>query len=259
MSEDPVLFEDHGHYAVITLNRPDKRNAMNDAAQDLLRRILSDTAGKYGAIVLTGNGPAFCAGIDLKERKQRLEEGSARPEHSRQGHSWIATVEAIRTHPSVFIAAVNGYALGGGVSLINVCDLAIAADSAEIGMPEITFASYPTVAGPSTQLRILRKHASWMILTGKRIDGATAKKWGLVNEVVPLDSLLDEARKIADHVGQFNRVTLDWSKKALDDIPSHVSDWTAALEYGRSITSVIQNQLGRDKVTPKKFEDKKGD
>jgi len=252
-NENLVLFEDCGSYGVITLNRPDKRNAMNTAAQMQLQDILRSIAGKYPAVILTGAGPAFCAGIDLKERKERLEAEEKPREFSRGGHSWIETVEMIRRHPSVFIAAVNGYALGGGVSLINVCALAIAAEDAEIGMPEITFDSYPTVAGPSTQLRILRKHASWLILTGKRINGKTAEKWGLVNLAVPRDRLMEEARAVAEHIAQFNPVTLDWSRKALDEIPSHISDWTAALEYGRLVTSVIQNLIGKDKVTPKKF------
>jgi enoyl-CoA hydratase/carnithine racemase len=254
MSDDLVLLEDRGGYAVITLNRSDKRNAMSTAAQSRLQQVLRECVGRYPAIVLTGAGPAFCSGIDLKERRERLERGEApEPEYSRQGHSWIETIEAIRKHPAVFIAAVNGYALGGGVSLINVCDLAIAAEEAEIGMPEITFASYPTVAGPTTQLRILRKHASWMILTGQRIDGATAARWGLVNRAVPRAQLMQEAEALAERIAAYNPVTLDWSKKALDDIPSQVSDWTAALEYGRTVTSVIQNQIGKDKVTPAKF------
>jgi len=253
MSDDLVLLEDCGSYAVITLNRPDKRNAMNTAAQKRLQQLLRDNVGRYPVAIITGAGPAFCSGIDLKERRERLERGEAEPEYSRQGHSWIETIEAIRVHPTVFIAAVNGYALGGGISLINVCDLAIAAEDAEIGMPEITFASYPTVAGPTTQLRILRKHASWLVLTGKRIDGITAARWGMVNKAVPKERLMDEARAVAEHVSRFNPVTLDWSKKALDDIPSKVSDWTTALEYGRTVTSVIQNQIGKDKVTPSKF------
>lgn len=254
MSDQMILLEGHENYGVITLNRPEKRNAMSSVAQAQLQAILRETVGRWPVIVLTGAGSAFCSGIDLKERRQRLERGEEMPrEYSRQGHSWMETVEMIRKHPSVFIAAVNGHALGGGVSLINVCDLAIAAEEAEIGMPEITFASYPTIAGPSTQLRILRKHASWLILTGRRIDGRTAARWGLVNRAVPADALMDEAHALAAHVAQFNPVTLDWSKKALDDIPAHVSDWTAALEYGRGVTSVIQNQLGADKVTPRKF------
>lgn len=254
MPDDLILLEDRGSFGVITLNRPEKRNAMNTQAQQMLQNMLRETVGRWPAIVLTGKGSAFCSGIDLKERREKLARGEAMPaEYSRQGHSWMETVEAIRKHPSVFVAAVNGHALGGGVSLINVCDLALAAEEAQIGMPEITFASYPTIAGPSTQLRILRKHAAWMILTGKSIDGRTAERWGLVNRAVPAERLMQEAEAVAGRVAEFNPTTLDWSKKALDDIPAHVSDWTAALEYGRGVTSVIQNRLGADKVTPKKF------
>ncbi|HYF16793.1 MAG TPA: enoyl-CoA hydratase/isomerase family protein [Ramlibacter sp.] len=253
MSEELVRLEDFGSYAVITLNRPEKRNAMSSAAQQQLQDILKQCLGRYPAAVITGSGPAFCSGIDLKERRERLESGDAPKEYSRQGHSWVETIEAIRKHPTVFIAAVNGTALGGGISLINVCDLAVCAEDAQIGMPEITFASYPTVAGPTTQLRLLRKHAAWLILTGKRIDGRTAAKWGLVNAAVPLDRVLEEAKALAAHVAQFDPTTLDWCKKALDDIPAQVSDWTSALEYGRVVTSVIQNQVGKDKVTPAKF------
>jgi enoyl-CoA hydratase/carnithine racemase len=254
MSESLVTFEDRGDYAVVTLNRPEKRNALDSVAQSMLRDILRDMVGRFPVAILTGAGSAFCSGIDLKERRSRLERGEAAPpEYSRQGHSWIETIEMLRKHPTVFIAAVNGHALGGGVSLINSCNLAIAAEDAQIGTPEISFSSYPTAAGPTTQLSILRKHASWLILTGKLIDGRTAAKWGLVNAAVAADRLMDEAIAVAEQIAKFNPVTLDWTKKALDDIPSQVSDWTAALEYGRGITSVIQNKLGADKVTPKKF------
>jgi enoyl-CoA hydratase/carnithine racemase len=253
MPDDLVLLEDFGSYACITLNRPEKRNAMNTEAQLQLQDVLKRCVGRYAAIIITGAGSAFCSGIDLKERRERLQTGDAPVEYSRQGHSWSETIEMIRRHPSVFIAAVNGHAMGGGMALINVCDLAICAEDVQIAMPEITFASYPTVAGPTTQLRLLRKHASWLILTGKPIDGHTAARWGLVNRAVPLDRLMDEAKALAAHVAQFNPVTLDWSKKALDDIPSQVSDWTAALEYGRVVTTVIQNKIGKENVTPKKF------
>lgn len=243
---ETVLFEDCGHYACITLNRAGKRNALDRAAQLELQKILRETTGRYAAIILTGAGSSFCAGLDA-------EGDTGDGEHSRQGNVWIDTIEAIRKHPSVVIAAVNGEALGDGVSLINVCDLAIAAEDAGIGMPDITRAAYPEIAGPSTQLRILRKHASWMILTGKSIDGRTAAKWGLVNLAVPASRVMDEARAVAGEIAKFNPVTVDWTKKAIDDIPSHISDWTAALEYGRVITAVVQNRIGKDKVMPKKF------
>jgi len=250
MSEQLVVLEDCGTYACITLNRPARQNAMNHAAQLQLQAILRECTGRYAAVVLTGAGASFCAGIDADE----AADGSTKPpEYSRQGHTWSETIEMIRKHPSVFIAAVNGDALSDGVSLINVCDLAVANEEAGIGLPEITHASYPTIAGPSTQLRILRKHASWMILTGKRIDGRTAARWGLVNIAVPAARVMEEARMVAENIAKFNPVTVDWSKKAIDDIPAHVADWTTALEYGRVITAVIQNQIGKENFMPKKF------
>jgi len=242
MSEQSLTLEDCGSYACITLNQ----RVLNRAALSRLREVLAASVGRYASIILTGTGKSFCEGFDLES-----EPGGA--EYSRQGHALTETVEAIRRHPAVFIAAVNGIALSDGVSLINVCDLALAAEDAEIGLPEITRASYPAIAGPSTQLRILRKHASWLILTGRRIDARTAARWGLVNAVVPAGKLMEEARTAAESIAKFNPVTVDWSKKAMDDIPAHVSDWTAALEYGRAITTVIQNQIGKENFMPKKF------
>lgn len=242
MSEQLADLEDFGSYACITLNQ----HILNRAALLRLCELLSETVGRYPAIILTGSGKSFCEGLDTE-----LETGGA--SYSRQGHVLTETVEAIRKHPAVFVAAVNGLVLSEGLSLINVCDLAIASESAMFGLPEITRASYPTVAGPSTQLRILRKHASWMILTGRRIDARMAARWGLINAAVPAEKLMEEARATAASIAEFNPVTVDWSKKAMDDIPAQVSDWTAALEYGRAITMVIQNQIGKENFMPKKF------
>lgn len=250
MAQQAVVLEDCGQYACITLNRPDRRNALDRAAQLELQDILRQCLGRYAAIVLTGRGEDFCAGI---EPDVATADGASASRFARQGHTWIDTIEAIRKHPSVLIAAVNGAVLGSGVTLVNACDLAIAAEDAEIRLPEITRGEYPETAGPTTQLRILRKHASWMVLTGRPIDGRTAARWGLVNVAVPENRVLDEARAVAETIAKFNPVTVDWSKKAIDDIPSHVSDWTAALEYGRVITAAVQNQIGKDNVMPKKF------
>ncbi len=250
MSKQLVNIKDYGQYACITLNGGDASNTLDSAAHVELQNVLRESVGRYAAIIVTGTGSSFCVGVGSDAGS---DAASAKPQFSRQGNSWVETIEMIRKHPSVFIAAVNGDALGDGVALINVCDLAIAAEGAQIGMPEITRAAYPERAGPTTQLRILRKNASWMILTGKPIDGRTAARWGLVNVAVPADRVMDEARAVAENIAKFNQTTIDWSKKAIDDIPSQVSDWTAALEYGRVITAVVQNQIGKDKVMPNKF------
>lgn len=239
MAENLIALEDCGGYAIITL----KQSVLSVDAQQQLLEVLKQTVGKYPAMIVTGSGPVFCEGFEQTNNK----------EYSRQGHAHTALVEAIRTHPAVFIAAVNGRAISDGVSLVNVCDLAIAAENTELSLPEITKSTYPTVAGPSTQLRILRKHASWMILTGKPVAAPMAARWGLINKAVPAEQLMPAARATAEGIAKLNPVTVDWSKKAMDDIPAHVSDWTAALEYGRAVTAVIQNQIGKENFMPKKF------
>jgi enoyl-CoA hydratase/carnithine racemase len=217
--------------ARITLNRPDKRNAMNRAARAALLDALDRCRGTARVIILTGNGPAFCAGIDLKEANDAPRGGNALDGDS----PWIAVQEAIRRHPAIVIAAVNGFALGGGVTLINVSDLAFASDDAQIGMPEVGFGLYPGLAGPSTQLRLSQKRAAWMVLTGERISGRVAEEWGLVNRSVTAESLQAEALALAVRVAEHDAVTLEWCKKALWEVPMHIGDWTAALEYGEGV------------------------
>lgn len=149
--------------ARVTLNRPEKRNAMSRAARAALLDVLDRCDGHVRVIVLTGAGPAFCAGVDLKESAE--EEMDADRRGAGRRTSWLTVQERIRQHSAIVIAAVNGYALGGGLTLINSSDLAIAADDAQIGMPEVGFGLCPGLAGPSTQLRLGAKRAAWMVLT----------------------------------------------------------------------------------------------
>lgn len=239
--DSPVLVR---HYdsgvSVITLNRPDKRNAMNRAARSSLMTALDECRTKAKVILLTGNGPAFCAGIDLKEAESEGKIQGKSDTRSDRSYEWRAVQEAIRCHPAIVIAVVNGFALGGGVTLINASDLAIAAEDAQIGMPEVGFGLYPGLAGPSTQLRLPAKRAAWLVLTTQRIDGRVAQEWGLVNLAVPGEILIDEAMVIAEQIARHNAVTLQWSKKALWEIPMHVQDWTAALEFGEHIGAEIR-------------------
>jgi enoyl-CoA hydratase/carnithine racemase len=219
--------------ARITLNRPAKRNAMSRAARAALLEVLDRCDGKVRVIILTGAGPAFCAGVDLKEAGEEEIDTDRRGAGRRT--SWLTVQERIRQHSAIVIAAVNGYALGGGLTLINSSDLAIAAEDAPIGMPEVGFGLYPGLAGPSTQLRLGAKRAAWMVLTADRITGATAAEWGLVNAAVPADELQDAALDLARRVARHNGVTLAWSKRALHEIPMYISDWTKALEYGEDV------------------------
>lgn len=248
MSADLVTIERRGAVAVLTFNRPDKRNAMNRAARTALREALEALKDGTCAVVVTGAGESFCAGMDLKEQALDRETGN-----QTANTEWRDVNVAIRQHPAVFIAAVNGFALGGGMTLINVCDLAIASEKASLGMPEISFATYPGLAGPSTQLSLSRKRAAWMILTGNRIDGRTAEEWGLVNRCVPHEELLAAATEVAERVAQFDPVALAACKRAIDTIPAAVTDWRSAFDYGELTNAAIREQTEAQKGGLEKF------
>jgi enoyl-CoA hydratase/carnithine racemase len=218
----------------ITLNRPEKRNALDREARRLLLEALAETAGRAKVVILTGAGGTFCAGMDLNQLA-----GDDAAESDQLNQSWLEVQEAIRRHPAVFIAAARGYALGGGSTLINVCDLAVVAEDAQIGMPEIGFGYYPGLAGPAAQLRLSPKRAAWMVLTAKRISGLDAVQWGMANVAAPSEQVEDEALALARHVAQFDAAALEWSKKALWQIPMQISEWRAALEFGSYVNSQI--------------------
>lgn len=236
---EPAVIVEHADNGVsrITFNRPKQRNSMNRAARVGIVQALDECLGRSKVIILTGRGTAFCAGVDLKEG----ETSSGDPELDKRSE-WPAVQEAIRNHPAIVIAAVNGFALGGGSTLINVSDLAVAADEASIGLPEIGFGLYPTLAGPAIQLRVSSKRAAWMVLTGERIDGSTAADWGMVNQSVPLEKLNQEVTALAERIANFDATALELSKKALWKIPGEISEWSSAIAYGTEVFNQIQNR-----------------
>jgi enoyl-CoA hydratase/carnithine racemase len=229
-----VLLEKRDSIGIITFNRPEKRNAMSSAAQAEFRAALADSREDCKVLILTGNGPAFCSGVDLKEGQTR----AAQRQYAYGSNSWFETNEVLKEHPAVCIAAVNGFALGGGLTLVNNCELAIASEKAEFGMPEMSFNTFPGLAGPATVRRILTKHAAYMILTARRVDATTAERWGIVNSVVPHDKLLEEAEKLARHIAQFDAVALDWAKKGYRDLD--LMGWSEGLVYGGYIGTQIR-------------------
>lgn len=256
-SDEPlVLLERRAGYAVITLNRPAKRNAMNGAAQEQLVAALDATTHDCAAIVLTGAGDiSFCSGVDLSERRGLGDvEG---PDSARQlawgSDSWFEVQERILRHPAVFVAAVNGFALGGGLTLVNNCELAIASTTAQFGMPELGLGTFPALAGPSTYHRLLPKHAAQLIFTAQRVDAETALGWGLVNEVVEPDQLRARACEYAERIAGFDPVAVDYSKKAVREVAN--LDWSRAIEYGLRTGALIRAQTGTASSQVRKFLD----
>jgi enoyl-CoA hydratase/carnithine racemase len=233
-AEALVLLEMRNDIAIVTLNRPEKRNAMSRPAQRRLVQVLEQCQqARVRAIVLTGAGDvSFCAGVDRKDQTP-----TDRPTAT-QLNSWQGVQRLIAEHPAVFIAAVNGYALGGGLTLVHNCDLAIAAEGARFGCPEITFGIYPALAGPSTVQRLLPKHAAQLVLTGEQIDATTALQWGLVNEVVPAGRLLSRAEQLARLVASHDPVALDVSRQALRT--ETAMGWHEAIDHGTRTTYLIR-------------------
>ena len=237
MSSSSVRVERHDGWAVVAITREAKRNAIDRDTRTALVTAFEELKGSARVIVLTGEGRSFCSGLDLKERERDKIEG-----RDTASHEWIDVNLAIRAHPAVFIAAVNGIALGGGATLISVCDLAVASEEASIGCPEMGFATYPAMAGPGIQFSLSRKRAAWLVLTTNRIDGRIAEQWGLVNEAVPHERLLERASELAAEIAKFDGVALAESKKALDAIPLRLSDWASALDYGQEVNAAIRAQ-----------------
>jgi enoyl-CoA hydratase/carnithine racemase len=235
---DTVRITAHDGWAELRIDREAQRNAMNRATRDALMQAFASLRDTARAFVLTGTGGSFCAGIDLKEYELDRKAGI-----TTTGDEWIAVNLAIRAHPAIFIAAVNGLALGGGATMLNVCDLAIASSAASIGCPEMGFATYPGMAGPAIQLSgITRKQAAWLVLTTNRIDGATAERWGMVNECVEPEALLPRAREIATQVARFDPFALAESKKALSRIPAFITDFKEAMDHGQMVNLKIRSK-----------------
>jgi enoyl-CoA hydratase len=195
MSYETLLFETRDGVAFVTINRPDKLNALNDQVVDELGhaagRIATEDAIK-GAI-LTGAGPrAFVAGADIADlAKQGPFDGKAR---ARRGQ---AVLRRLETCGKPVIAAINGFALGGGCELAMACHLRIAADTAKFGQPEVKLGIAPGYGGTQRLPRLVGKGvALQLILTGEMIDAQEGYRIGLVNKVVPAAQLLPESEKM---------------------------------------------------------------
>jgi enoyl-CoA hydratase/carnithine racemase len=233
-----VLFERRNGYGLITLNRPEKRNAMNRAAQLEFLAALEEAKADCPVVVITGAGDkSFCAGVDLTE-SPALSAGPPPRVTAVDGNPWFRVMEEIKRHPAVFIAAVNGYAIGGGLTLVHTCQLAIAAETATFAAPEVSLGIYPGLAGPATVKRLLPKHYSYMVLTGRRINAASALQWGIVNEVVAPGDLMGAANQLASHIAAFDPTLLDHVKKSIWQIPE--LPWSQAIDYGIMTGAVVR-------------------
>jgi enoyl-CoA hydratase/carnithine racemase len=196
MTFDTLLLERDGAVASITINRPKVLNALNTQTIDELRRAILELKQDAGVrvVIVTGAGEkSFVAGADINELAVQTPTGGR--EHALSGQHVFDLIENMG---KPVIAAINGYALGGGCELAMACTLRIAADTAKIGQPEVALGLIPGYAGTQRLPRLVGKgKAMEMILTGAPIAAAEAQRIGLVNRVVPAAELMTEARALA--------------------------------------------------------------
>jgi enoyl-CoA hydratase len=212
MTYENILVERRDAVGLITLNRPKALNALNHA-------LMSEVAGvqdefeaddAIGAIVITGNEKAFAAGADIKEMQDKSVMDMYIPDRFRV---W----ERVTQVRKPVIAAVAGFALGGGCELAMMCDFIIAADSARFGQPEIKLGILPGAGGTQRLTRFVGKaKAMEMCLTGRMMDAAEAERSGLVSRVVPAAELLDDALKTATAIAAMSRPAVYMTKESIN-------------------------------------------
>lgn len=224
-----VLQETKGKVALLTLNRPKALNALNDSLIAELNSKLSaiDADQTHHAVVLTGSLKAFAAGADIKEMKDKVFPWTY---ESRMLGQWG---NIAHTRKPV-IAAVNGFALGGGFELALMCDIIYAGAKAQFALPEVTLGTIPGAGGTQRLIREIGKSkAMEMILTGNRLDAETALRLGLVAKVVEPEQLVAEALALGDKIATFSRPVIAMAKDCVNKSQQLPLD--QGLEYERRI------------------------
>jgi len=213
MAYETILTEIDDGVGILTLNRPQALNAFSDQLMndvtDALKKFEADDG--VGCIVITGSEKAFAAGADIKEMAEKTYMDVFKEEFITR--NWE---EATRCRKPV-IAAVSGYALGGGCELAMMCDFIIAADNAKFGQPEITIGAMPGAGGTQRLARFIGKSkAMEMCLTGRMMDAEEAERCGLVSRIVPKGELRAEALKIAKQIASFSRPIVMLTKESVN-------------------------------------------
>ena len=243
---EPVLLrDDHGPVALLTLNRPQSRNALSEPLLNALGAAIAEIGASksVSVVVLTGAPPAFCAGHDMREMTARRSD----PDHGRGFFEHLmglcsAVMQAIMACPKPVIAAVNGAASAAGCQLVASCDLAVASTEARFATPGVNiglFCSTPMVA---LSRNVSRKHAMEMLLLGEPIPAEKAAEIGLVNRVVPPAELIPAALDMARLIASKSPMTLKTGKEAF----YRQLEMPVAEAYAYASRVMVENMLRRD-------------
>lgn len=244
MSEDLLLFEKHGHVAKVTLNRPEKRNPLGlagdgDQFQAMARRVNDDF--DIRCLILTGAGPAFSAGGDLKAMRDRTGEFGGDNlrlrDHYRSGIHGI--IKALWSIEVPIIGAINGPAIGLGGDVASLCDIRLSAASARFGATFLKVGLLPGDGGAWLLPRIVGwSRAAQLYFTGDLIDAETAREWGLVSEVHPDAELMPEAMRLAGRIIQQPPQALRMTKRLMREGVS--ASFDAIMEMSAAMQVLVQ-------------------
>ena len=227
--EDVVLAERRDHVGIARLNRPDARNALSAELMETLCELVEawDRDPDVRAIVIAGSDEYFAAGADIKAMRERsFQDALVSPMTS-----FWPRVAAVKTP---LVAAVSGYALGGGCELALICDMIVASETAEFGQPEIMLGIIPGGGGTQRLARLVGKQrAMEIVLTGRRIDAHEAYRFGVVNRVAKKKEWLDQAIELAEVVARRAPIAVRLGKQAV--LAAEETTLTAGLDYERRL------------------------
>lgn len=237
MSEPVVLREDHGPIAVLTLNRPDRRNALSRALVaalgDALDRLAADP--KLRAVILTGNGPTFCAGMDLKEATAVPETPEAEKAAIDDTRAIADLMDRIHSFPRPTIAAAQGDALAGGAGLLLACDFVIMAKGTRLSFPEVKRGLVAAIVMHDLIRHVGDRRARELLLTGHALPAEDAERWGLINRVVPGPACREQALALARSLISSAPIALQTTKRLLDEASSLPKDLRGAAAISAAV------------------------
>lgn len=205
-----------GGVATLTLNRPDKRNAISfELIEDLLRALEEVSKSDAFVVILTGAGKAFCSGMDLENLRSLL--GRSPEQNLQDSQTMVRLFRALYEFPKVTIAAVNGAAIAGGTGLALLCDFTLAVPEAQFGYTEVRIGFVPAIVSTFLLRQVGEKQARDLLLTGRLFGAEEAMRMGLVNEIVAPEKLMERARELAALLRESSPASLHATKQLLTD------------------------------------------
>jgi methylglutaconyl-CoA hydratase len=217
MSYKIIQLNTESGVATITLNRPDKRNAISYELIDELLNALGEVGASSALIlILTGAGKAFCSGMDLENLKELL--GRSAEQNLKDSETMARLFRSLYDFPKPTIAAVNGAAIAGGCGLATLCDFTLAVPDAKFGYTEARIGFVPAIVSTFLLRQIGEKHARDLLLTGRIISAEEAYRFGMINEIVAPEKLMDRARELAAQLIENSPVSLACTKRLLSDL-----------------------------------------